>query len=268
MKRLPRQWIGALLLAWVPACGDSDPGVGGAGGGGDGGGGATSAGGDGGAGVESCGPAPLVNVTTRLTDWSTGLPVVGAKLTTDLCPDVELETDASGQAMGRLSANSPYVVGVQAAGFIPILTSEEVVVADFDGGGQLYSTDLLPLLPHWSDSSPTILALMFTDASAGAGCSDPSGWVFGVASHPEAVVTYYRGGAIPQPDPTLTATGPAGVAEISGLAATAPGEWIELSATKAGCEASFVSYPHTGRHRLVNGVLTVAAAFAPPHPTP
>jgi hypothetical protein len=93
-------------------------------------------------------------------------------------------------------------------------------------------------------------------------------WAAALVDHPEAMVTYYDGTAVPEPDPSLTATGPIGSAEIAGLAATVEGEWIELTAVKTGCDASFVSDPHTGRHRLENGVLTVAGAFVPPTSTP
>lgn len=269
MPRSGFRWGVVLVMLGSAGCGDSDGSAGGAAVGGAGGSPATGGGGAGGAAVVAeCGAAPFVDVTTTLTDYATGAPVAGAKITTDLCPELVLETDALGHAAGKIAANATFTTSVRADGYIPILTSEERVVADFDGGGQLYGENLLPLLPHWSTSAPTMLAILFADPSAGPTCGSNVGWTFGVVGHPEAVVTYYGGDAVPAPDPALTATGPIGSAEISGLAATAPGEWIELTATKAGCDASFVSYPHTGRHRLEDGVLTVAGAFSPPHPTP
>lgn len=222
---------------------------------------AASSSGAGGADLKECGDAPYVEVSTTVVAYPSNAPVAGAVFTADTCPGVEVVTDAAGGAAVRVTGGAPTNVKIEAAGFLPMRVSEESYDADFVGAGLLYPTAVIPLLPHWSDATPTILARVFTKPTASPPCVDLTGYTYAVVGHPEAIITYYSGSDSPTPDPMLTATGPTGAAEIAGLGATAPGAFIELEAVKAGCTVSFASYPHTGRHILEAGVLTAASAI-------
>ena len=128
------------------------------------------------------------------------------------------------------------------------------------------------ILPDWAEDRPSLMALVDVhedELDEGEPCASAEGFEISVDGHPEAQVTYYAGESTPNPDPELTATGPLGLAAFEGLEATDGAATIELTATKAGCEAvSFTSYPFTGKHALENGVLTVAVARVPALATP
>jgi len=284
----------ALVVPWFYGCGDDDAAVVDAGGGTDAGagtdaGGGTDAGsvGDAGpafdAGVLACGAEPRVRAGGRIVSFSaldTGIR--GAMLTADLCPSVTIVTDAEGSFTLDVTRDTPFNGKVTATGFLPASAGEESLHADFAAGSTfMFPTVLSSLLPHWSTTAPTIVAIAVRGdrpplADGGlpdGGVADPCDAIdaitYSVVGHPEAVVTYYSGTTAPSPDSSLTATGPLGAAEISGLTATAPGAYVMLAATKAGCgTVSFVAYPFTGRFALENGVLTYAIAYMTPFATP
>lgn len=229
------------------------------------------------AGTVVCGGEPRVHATGRITSFSamdTG--VVGAHLTADLCPGVDIVTDATGHFEADFAQGMAFNGKITATGFLPERAGEQNLSADIVADAEMFPMVLSALLPHWGADRPTVLAIAvrgdqppLPDGGVGGACDGVDGVTFSVTGHPEAVVTYYSGTTAPTPDASLTATGPNGVAEISGLAATAPGAPITLTASKAGCSTlSFVSYPFTGRFVLENGVLTGALAFMVPFSAP
>lgn len=241
------------------------------------GGGAGASGGSGGAGGVGgapdglCGDGPYVNVTAELTSFADATqPVVGAKLTVDLCPEEAWVTDASGKLSGSMTANVAHNPKLVADGYLPTRTGQQILTADFDASSGLIAAGLVFLIPHYDPEKPTVMAAVSVKKKmAGDPCHEADGAVFSVVGHPEATVTYYAGSQVPSPDPAMTATGPLGLAEISGLEATGPGEYIELTVDKPTCaDVSFVSYPFTGKFRLEKGVLTLAGAFMPPTAPP
>lgn len=226
------------------------------------------------AGPALCGPEPRVHFTGLLTSYVNPMTVVaGAALTVDLCPGVSIVSDRAGMLDGFLSRGVAYNPRVEAPGYLTLRTGEQVLRGDFDASAPLLPSAFRALLPHFSTSAPTLLAAVSVDdapdAGTPAGCASAAGAVFRVVGHPEAVVTYYAGDAVPRADPSLRATTALGLAEISGLAATAAGQYVELQVEKPGCDRiAFRSYPHTGRYRLEDGVVTLAGAFSPPLPEP
>ena len=282
----------AFVVSSLYGCGDDDAPVTDAGGGSDAGG-ATDAGGvdaggtDGGpafdAGVVAWGAEPRVRGSGRVVSFSaldTGIR--GAVLTADICPAVSAVTDAEGNFTLDVARDTTFNGKVTATGFLPARAGEESLHADYPGANTfMFPTVLASLLPHWSTTSPTIVAIALRgdrppladgglpDGGVADPCDSLDGITYSVVGHPEAVVTYYAGTTAPTPDASLTATGPLGAAEISGLTATAPGAFVMLNATKAGCSTlSFVGYPFTGRFVLENGVLTYAVAYLTPFATP
>ena len=233
-----------------------------------------SAGTAGGAG-NTCGNAPLVNVTGTITSYTSATTkVVGGKLTVDVCPDLTITTDADGKLDAKLSKGVAYNPRIEAEGYITSRTGEQILQADYDASSGLLSDFLTGVIPSWSTNSPSVLAAAQFSASPAPQpdpndpCTSLDGVVFAVTDHPEAVVTYFQPGSIPTADPSLTSTSTLGLAAINGLSENLTGALIEITATKAGCDVSFDSYPHTGRYRLENGVLTFAGAFMPPVTAP
>lgn len=231
--------------------------------------GTTGAGGAGGGAVGRCGPGPYGRVSAEVSSYAGGA-IAGARLTVDICPDEEFVTDESGFVELDMTLGAPYNPKVEADGYLPIRTGEQVIVGDFAGGGSMLPEAFVGLLPSWSTTSPTMVAVVAFAADPpptpdpADPCTSADGVTFSVTGHPEAVVTYYAGTNVPTPDPSLQATGPIGLAEISGIPATAPGELIELVVAKPGCDIDAVSYPHTGRYILEDGVVTLGGGVMPP----
>jgi hypothetical protein len=221
-------------------------------------------------------------LTGRLTSYlDPARGIAGARVTLDPCPGATAVSDADGRLRGEVSRDVPYDPRVEARSFLTMRSGEQVALGPIDLESFLFPSALSTLLPHWSADAPTVLAIVIgpnaADVDAGGApdagtpgpCTSHRGATFTVVGHPEAVVTYFAGSTTPTADPTLTSTDTIGAAEISGLAATAPGEPITLAVSSPSCPAlSFVSYPHTGRYVLENGVLTLAAAFLEPLPEP
>lgn len=254
------------LFALVAACGDdSEDGSGG-------GTGATTATGTTGTGsstvvtggsTDACGPEPTVLLSGTFTSYLNQLPVIEGVVTSDSCPGQQYVTDENGFVSARVARDVPFYPKIVAQSYAPIRLGEEILIADYDASAELYPEGLLSIVPTWSTETPTILAAIRAQSSASDDCKDLSGYTVSIPAHPEAAVMYYTGSPLPQADPMATATGEPGLATFSGLAATAPGEFVELTIEKAGCEPSFVSYPQTGRYVLENGVVTAALAYVP-----
>jgi len=220
-----------------------------------------------------CGPGPYVELSAVVYPFNDAAArVAGLTLTSDLCPEEQFVSDESGAVSLPTTLGAIENLRAEAPGYLPVRTGEHALDADLDAG----MTWLIPeafawLLPSWSWGRPTMLVRVLPGELAGEGCDGVDGVTVSVTGHPEAVVLYATGeeAGYPEIDPTLTATGPSGFAEVSGVEATAPGELVELVAEKEGCEElSFASYPHTGGYVLENGVLTVAAAFMHPLAAP
>ncbi|NUO48395.1 MAG: hypothetical protein HOV80_06015 [Polyangiaceae bacterium] len=254
------------LLGFVAACGDDGEGSGGGSTQATNGTGQTGTGNTGattGGSTDACGPEPTVLLSGTFTSYLNQLPVIDGVVTSDSCPGQQYIPDENGFVSAKVARDVPFYPKIVAQSFAPIRLGEEILVADYDASAELYPESLLAIVPTWSTSTPTILAVIRAQSSASDECKDLSGYTFDIPAHPEAEIMYYSGSPIPQADPMATATGDAGLATFSGLAATAPGEFIELTVEKAGCEPSFISYPQTGRYVLENGVVTAAISYVP-----
>jgi len=234
--------------------------------------GSTGSTGSGGASPQ-CGADPTYHLHAGLVSYTTFAPVVGARATLDACPEQTFVSDESGNFDIDIAANQGFDPRIEADGFITTRSGQSSLQADLDAGASpFFPTSVESFFPDLTPTSPAVLVL----SALGPGvqpdpndpCTDRSGITYAVVDHPEAIVTYYSGTSMqPVLDPTLTSTTHLGSAEIGGLAET-PGPDVELVAEKPGCEISFVSYPHLGKYRLENGVLTMAGAFMPPIPPP
>lgn len=216
----------------------------------------------------SCGPEPTVLFSGTLTSYLSKLPVEDAQVTSDSCPGQVYITNVDGFVSARVAQGVPFYPKIVAQSYVTIRLGEEILEADYDASAEIYPETLTSLIPTWSTDAPTILAVVVPGSSATPECEDLNGYTFSVIDHPEAEVMYYGGTSIPLADPMATSTGQFGIATFSGLSATAPGEFIQLTAEKAGCDPSFVSYPQTGNFVLENGVATAALAYVPPVPPP
>jgi len=218
--------------------------------------------------ADVCGPAPWVTlgifVVALSLDNLDGSPLPGAQFTTPLCPTLTQYSDDSGVILGQVSANTPFYGQLQAAGFVPELAPE----IEFDADSTGHKIDMLPtifesiLLPTFDASGSTVivvdLAKLVDDAGA---CSTTDGVSFTVPGHPEAQVTYFSSGGIPQPVPGATATTTEGIAAITGLA---EGQLVTLAATKPGCSILFKHDGLTGRVPLQNGFVSLTQAYVSP----
>lgn len=219
-----------------------------------------------------CGHDPFQRVTARMVEFPAGAPVGGVELSVDVCPDVTVTSHFLGGVAVRMQRDMLYVPQARADGFVPLMTGEQRLLTDFDGGAPLFPVELAERFPHLSETSPAMVVITSVRADVlddHDPCASKDGITFSVVDHPEAVVSYYGEGDLPEIDPTLTRTSKSGAAEIGGLAKTTSfGDRVVLRAEKEGCEIGFESYPHTGRYALADGVLTAAAAFVPPIPFP
>ena len=223
---------------------------------------------------DACGPGPYVHVDGGVASYTTRLPIANAVATLDLCPEQTFVANSLGFWETEMTSGASFDPRIEADGFITMRSGQSIVTADISAGAvPMFPTSWqADVFPHVTESSPAILAIALLPLGTQMNPNDPctirSGVTFSVVGHPEAVVTYYGGtSTAPLPDPSLTSTSTVASAEISGLSATSEPE-IELAAAKPGCDLSFVSYPHTGKYKLENGVLSIAGAFMPPVAAP
>jgi hypothetical protein len=219
-----------------------------------------------------CGSDPSARLFARVLDFESSLPLSDVELTLDVCPDISATSDVLGGAALRMEKDRLYVPMVRRDGYMTMMTGEQRVFADFDGGGPMFSNNVAELFPHVTESSPGIVVLTAIRDDAlpeDSACRSKQGITFSVVDHPEAIITYYRNAETPELDESLTETSALGAAHIGGLSATTSfGDRVQLVGEKEGCEMSFDSYPHTGRYALADGVLTAAGVFVPPIPPP
>lgn len=225
--------------------------------------------------IAACGPGPHVTISGTLRSLAAQDDAVpGARLTIDRCPELAWIADDDGYLELQVTADVELTAQVEAEGYLPQRTTIERYEGDFDVGGYLVPSALAGLMPNWSDATPTMLVVVFLaldelPADAPEACRSQDGIEIAIEDRPEAVVTYFSGTTLPTADPSLTATTEVGLAEVSGLAATAPGESVRLLATKPGCDlVTVASYPHTDRITLVDGVLTGVPVRIPGLPWP
>jgi hypothetical protein len=226
-------------------------------------------------GAAACGSGPVVKVGGTLTSYlDATVFIAGARLTGDVCPDLVATTDSRGYAELGVPKGVPFTGKFEHPDYIPMRTTVERFEGDFDASGYMFPTSLSSTLPHFGATVPTVLVVVVLavdelPADAPDACRSKEGVSYGVVDHPEAVVTYFSGTAAPTPDPTLTATGALGIAEISGVAETAPGESLQLTVKHPGCPlTTLTSYPHLDRITLENGVLTAVPVRIPATPWP
>src|SRR5262249_2472201 len=107
--------LSVLVMACSSSSSSAPPGAAPEGGAGDGAGAVPDAGGtaDGpGGGGTTCGPPPYVNVGLIVRSASStgadGNPIEGAKLTTSLCPGVEVVSAADGTMNAQISKGTPF----------------------------------------------------------------------------------------------------------------------------------------------------------------
>ncbi len=162
-------------------------------------------------------------VPGQLPDADSKSFIEGGSLSFDLCPSNSFVSDLDGKFAGKMTKGSLYNPRIEAKAYVTTRTGEQILRADFDASGPMIPVALRGLFPHWSDVAPTILAAVAFSADPAPvpdpkdPCTDKSGYVFAVKGHPEALVTYYAGDTTPTADAALKATGPLGIAEITGL---------------------------------------------------
>jgi hypothetical protein len=218
--------------------------------------------------ADVCGPAPWITlgifVVGLTLDNLDGSPLPGAQFTSPLCPTLTQYSDDAGVILGQVSANTPFYGSLVAAGYVPELAPE----IEFDADSTGHKIDMLPtifeavLLPTFDASSSTAIVVDFAKLVDDAGaCSSLDGVSLSVPGHPEAQVTYFSSGGIPQPVPGATETTTEGIAAITGLA---EGQLVTLAATKTGCSILFRHDGLTGRVPLQNGYVSLTQAYVSP----
>lgn len=214
-----------------------------------------------------CGAPPYVTLslsveTASANDASTRIG--GATLTSPLCPDASFTSDDDGGIVGLVTQDVAFYGRFNAAGYAPTLSPQELFDASLPTVAIALPPSLLTVIvPNYDKTQPLVLVDTRLDTGTnhdgGANCNDPSGVAISVDGHPEAVVTYYTSDAVPAAISGGTATGEAGLASITGLAAG--GSPISITAVKTGCTLSFVKNGSTGEIPLENAYVSIAAAY-------
>jgi hypothetical protein len=218
--------------------------------------------------ADVCGPAPWVTLGILVVGLSLdnldGSPLPGVQFTTPLCPNLTQYTDDGGNILGQVSANTPFYGQLVANGFVPELSPE----IEFDADSTGHKIDMLPtifesiLLPTFDASGSTAIVVDVSKLVDDAGpCSSLDGVSLSIPGHPEAQVTYFSSGTIPQPVPGATATTTGGIAAVTGLA---EGQLVTLAATKTGCSIVFTHNGLTGRVPVQNGFVSLTQVYVSP----
>jgi hypothetical protein len=213
----------------------------------------------------ACGPAPWVNVELNVLGITLGdaEPLTGVALTSPLCPGVVHTSDDAGRVVGQVAQNAPFYASLELNAYLKELTPEEVF--DADQGGITF--DMLPVLfnavlrPSLTSTSTAVLVLAIATGDDAGACSQLDGVAFAVDGHPEAQVTYYSPDSFPSAIDGGTATSSRGLATISGLA---PGQFVTVTGTKAGCSVALARGSLTGRARVEAGYLSLMPAYVSP----
>jgi hypothetical protein len=218
---------------------------------------------------DACGDAPYVTLGIYVVglelDNLDGAPLQGAAFTSPLCPGLVKYSDEGGNILGQISRDTPFYGRLQAQNYVSELAPEEIFDADSTG----HKIDMIPtlvasvLLPTFDASSETAIVIAVQKAAGGDGgaCSAYDGITFTVPGHPEAVITYFSTGTIPQPIPDGSATTTEGIAAITGLAS---GQLVTLAGTKPGCNVYLQYQTQTGRVPLETGFVSLMPAYVSP----
>ena len=204
----------------------------------------------------TCGDPPYVHVVVNVYDYQSKTPVVGAQLTTSLCPGSVFISDSTGKFDGQVSQGKAFDPRLSADSYVTARLGEEKLDADFTIAVPMLPEAITLILPDWANDKPTSIAFIGPESAigdAGADAADTSGpceqvdgITLAVTGHPEAKIVYFKAGAIPTADSTLTATTSAGFAEIANLpASVAP---FQVTGTKTGCTVNFATSPLTGNY--------------------
>lgn len=218
---------------------------------------------------DACGDAPYVTLGIYVVglelDNLDGSPLQGAAFTSPLCPSLVKYSDEGGNILGQVSRDTPFYGRLQAQNYVSELAPEEIFDADSTG----HKIDMIPtlvasvLLPTFDASSETAIIVAVEKATGddGGACSAYDGITFTVPEHPEAVITYFSAGTIPQPIPDGGATTTEGIAAITGLAS---GQLVTLQGTKPGCNVYLKYQTQTGRVPLETGFVSLMPAYVSP----
>jgi len=218
---------------------------------------------------DACGDAPYVTLGIYVVglelDNLDGSPLQGAAFTSPLCPSLVKYSDEGGNILGQVSRDTPFYGRLQAQNYVSELAPEEIFDADSTG----HKIDMIPtlvasvLLPTFDASSETAIIVAVEKATGddGGACSAYDGITFTVPEHPEAVITYFSAGTIPQPIPDGGATTTEGIAAITGLAS---GQLVTLAGTKPGCNVYLKYQTQTGRVPLETGFVSLMPAYVSP----
>jgi hypothetical protein len=215
-----------------------------------------------------CGAPPWVTLSLFIDRFDLGsdggTPLPGATLTPSLCPGLNATSDDAGLIVGRISEGVPFTASLTATNYIPELTPEEMLDADNTGPHlEMLPSLLQGLLPGFTAQSTAIVIEVDRPAAeADAGlCSQLDGVSFSVPGHPEAVVTYFAAGTLPQALADAGATTSSGLAAITGLAT---GLLVSPAGAKSGCTVSLEHGSLTGRVLVENGFASLATAVLSP----
>jgi hypothetical protein len=218
---------------------------------------------------DACGDAPYVTLGIYVVglelDNLDGAPLQGAAFTSPLCPSLVKYSDEGGNILGEISRDTPFYGRLQAQNYVAELAPEEIFDADSTG----HKIDMIPtlvasiLLPTFDASAEAAILVAVQKAPGGDGgaCSAYDGITFTVPGHPEAVITYFSTGTIPQPIPDGGATTTEGIAAITGLAS---GQLVTLAGTKPGCNVYLKYQTQTGRVPLETGFVSLMPAYVSP----
>ena len=183
----------------------------------------------------TCGPAPWVNIdftVEGLTIVDPGARPTGpVKITSTLCPEVPILTDAEGYVVLKMSVEKPFSFRFDPPGttHLPTRWASRTLHAWSDSPYfTVVDAAAKPQLPASIDKG-----VLMVDVAGEAGSCGRADVVVTVKDHPEAVVKYHLSSKPYGPSDTLTGTSSLGIAAISGLPA---GATVTVEGTKAGCE--------------------------------
>jgi hypothetical protein len=214
-----------------------------------------------------CGAPPYFTLRVRarylnISGESDTLPDV--KVTIDLCPDVTLTTNASGEAVASVQRGAAFTTTFSATDHVTVIAAEDRVELD-DTLEELHLGETLPLtnassmLVGYSTTAPFMAVVIEPDGISGSPCNDPYNIHFAV---PTGVTAHYMTPSWP-PDTsepiTDASVGPVVFFEgLTGSETTIP------EATTGGSEASCATLAQgpptrqTGKVKLAPGAWSVA----------
>jgi hypothetical protein len=188
--------------------------------------------------IPRCGPGPwIVHSEAWSQGWGDNRAVVGQKVSTDLCPDLVVETDEQGRARFAMTRGQPYYVLTGIPGYPPFYYGAHDALLPKDDSFRSYYIRPRLKAPPYDPTKVTIAVIHYRAGTPP--CDALDGMRVWVDGHPEAKTHYWT-------DPLEIPFDTPGTTDIT-IDNLPPDINVQVRAEKPGCKTEIYWAPNIAK---------------------